>query len=120
MPFFQALETEPADRPEGRRAPTRRPARTTSSSRDIGRQITVKRNKFYKGSRPANADDDPDITVNTNLDQSLLQVKANQVDYDMGGLPATAHADLGAAVRRQQGERPVPTSNRWSRPTTSP
>ena len=30
--------------------------------------------------------------MNTNLDQSLLQVKAGQVDYDAGGLPATAHA----------------------------
>ena len=32
--------------------------------------------------------------MNTNLDQSLLQTKSGQVDYDMGGLPATAHADL--------------------------
>ena len=32
--------------------------------------------------------------MNTNLDQSLLQVKAGQSDYDAGGLPATAHASL--------------------------
>ena len=32
--------------------------------------------------------------MNTNLDQSLLQTKSGQIDYDMGGLPATAHADL--------------------------
>ena len=32
--------------------------------------------------------------MNTNLDQSLLQVKSGQSDYDAGGLPATAHASL--------------------------
>ena len=52
----------------------------------------VKKNTNYKGTRPANVDTF-DIYVNTNLDQSLLQVKAGQVDYDMGGLPPTAHAD---------------------------
>jgi oligopeptide transport system substrate-binding protein len=66
----------------------------TISERTVGRHITVVKNKYYKGSRPANVQTF-DITVNTNLDQSLLQVKAGQVDYDMGGLPATAHADLG-------------------------
>ncbi len=55
----------------------------------------MKKNKNYKGSRPANADEF-DISVNTNLDQSLLQVKSNQVDYDIGGLPPSAHADLGS------------------------
>jgi len=94
MPFFQALETNLAVDPKGVSAyPSAGPYYI--ASRDIGRQITVKRNKFYKGPRPANADE-MDITVNTNLDQSLLQVKANQVDYDMGGLPATANSDLGA------------------------
>ena len=34
------------------------------------------------------------FTMNTNLDQSLLQVKAGQADYDAGGLPSTAHAGL--------------------------
>jgi ABC-type oligopeptide transport system substrate-binding subunit len=63
------------------------------ASRDVGRQIVVKKNTHYTGKRPANVDTFL-ITVNTNLDQSLLQVKAGQVNYDMGGLPPSAHADL--------------------------
>lgn len=35
------------------------------------------------------------ISVNTDRNQSLLQVRANEVDFDIGGLPATAHAALG-------------------------
>ena len=34
------------------------------------------------------------IDVNTNVNQSLLQVKAGQVDFDLGGLPPTAHSQL--------------------------
>ena len=73
------------------------------ASRDIGRQITVKKNPNYKGSRPANIDTFT-ITVNTNLDQSLLQVKSNQVDYDMGGLPPSAHADLATQFGINKGQ----------------
>jgi len=63
------------------------------ASRQVGRQLITKRNPNYKGQRPANIDTFV-MTANTNLDQSLLQVKAGQADYDMGGLPPTAHADL--------------------------
>jgi ABC-type oligopeptide transport system substrate-binding subunit len=94
MPFFQALETNLATDPKGVDAyPSAGPYYI--ASRDVGRQIIVKKNPNYKGSRPVNIDQFV-MTVNTNLDQSLLQVKANQVDYDMGGLPPTAHADLAS------------------------
>jgi len=94
MPFFQALETSLATDPKGVNAyPSAGPYYI--ASRDVGRQITVQKNKFYKGSRPANIDTFA-MTVNTNFDQSLLQVKSGQVDYDMGGLPPSAHADLAA------------------------
>ena len=63
------------------------------ASRQVGRQIIVKENPNYKGPRPHNVDTFV-FTVNTNLDQSLLQVKAGQADYDAGGLPPTAHAGL--------------------------
>ena len=57
---------------------------------------------FYKGNRPANADRIV-YTVNTELNQSLLQVRAGQADYDAGGLPPTAHDEPVEGVRRQQG-----------------
>jgi len=105
MPFFQALETNLATDPKGVDAyPSAGPYYITS--RDVGRQIIVTKNKFYKGSRPANIDQFV-ITVNTNVDQSLLQVKSDQVDYDMGGLPPTAHADLAATFGINKGQYQV-------------
>ena len=101
MPFFQALETNMATDPKGLATyPSAGPYYI--ASRDIGRQTTLKRNTHYKGPRPANADT-IQITVNTNVDQSLLQVKSGQVDYDMGGLPPSAHADLGATYGVNKG-----------------
>jgi ABC-type transport system substrate-binding protein len=65
------------------------------ASRQVGRQIITKTNPNYKGPRPHNIDTFV-FTANTELNQSLLQVKAGQADYDAGGLPPTAHADLAA------------------------
>ncbi len=59
------------------------------------------RNPNYKGSRPANPDQIV-FTTNTDQNQSLLQVKAGQVDYDLGGRPGRANAPLAERVRRQQ------------------
>jgi ABC-type oligopeptide transport system substrate-binding subunit len=63
------------------------------ASRQVGRQIITKTNPNYKGQRPHNIDTFV-FTANTNLDQSLLQVKSGQADYDSGGLPSTANAGL--------------------------
>jgi peptide/nickel transport system substrate-binding protein len=93
MPFFAAIPTNLARDPNGvTTLPGAGPYYI--ASRQVGRSIVLKRNTFYKGPRPHNVDTF-NITVNTNLDQSLLQVKSGQVDWDMGGLPPTAHADLG-------------------------
>ena len=63
------------------------------ASRDPGRSTVLKRNPYYKGPRPANADQIV-FTPNVNIDQSLLQVKAGQADMDIIGIPPTAAADL--------------------------
>jgi len=105
MPFFQALEPSLAIDPKGVNAyPSAGPYYI--ASREVGRQIIVKRNTHYKGSRPANIDTFT-MTMNTNLDQSLLQVKSNQVDYDIGGLPPSAHADLAAQFGINKGQYQV-------------
>jgi|tagenome__1003787_1003787.scaffolds.fasta_scaffold20899727_1 peptide/nickel transport system substrate-binding protein len=65
------------------------------ASRDPGRSTVLKRNPFYKGSRPSNPDQIV-FTPNVNVDQSLLQVKAGQSDLDIGGLPPTSTASLGS------------------------
>jgi ABC-type transport system substrate-binding protein len=64
------------------------------ASRQVGRSIVVRTNPNYKGDRPHNIATF-NFTVNTNIDQSLLQVRRGEVDYDAGGLPPTAHAALG-------------------------
>ena len=65
------------------------------SSRDPGRSTVLKRNPFYKGTRPANPDEIV-ITPNVDPDQSLLQVKSGQADLDIAGVVPTASASLGA------------------------
>ena len=62
-------------------------------SRDVGRTLVEARNPYYKGSRPANPDKIV-WTMNTDQDQSLLQVKAGQVDVDAAGPPPSANASL--------------------------
>src|ERR671927_1000432 len=105
MPFFQAISLKTKVDPHGVNAyPSAGPYYI--SSRIVNRRIVLKRNKFYKGPRPHNIDTF-DITVNTNLDQSLLQVRSNQVDYDMGGLPSTAHADLAKRYGVNKGQYQV-------------
>jgi peptide/nickel transport system substrate-binding protein len=72
------------------------------ATRDPGRMTVLKRNPYYKGSRPANADE---ITFQPNVDQnqSLLQTKAGEVDMDIEGVPATAAADLGSTYGVNKG-----------------
>src|SRR5262249_17937378 len=81
------------------------------AQRQVGRNMVLKRNTFYKGPRPHNIDTF-NITVNANLDQSLLQVKAGQIDFELGGLPPTAHAALSAQFGVNKGRYFVnPTNN---------
>ena len=63
------------------------------ASRTPNREVVLKRNPNYTGSRPHHVDSMV-VTVNANINQSLLQVKANESDYDLYGLPATAAAQL--------------------------
>jgi len=92
MPFFAAVKPSMAVDPKGISVyPSAGPYRIVS--RSIGSSLTLERNPQYKGTRPANADRIL-YTVNTDQNQSLLQVKAGQADYDAGGIPPTAHADL--------------------------
>jgi peptide/nickel transport system substrate-binding protein len=72
------------------------------ASRDPGRSTVLKRNPYYKGSRPANPDQIV-FTPNVNVDQSLLQVKAGQADMDLGGIPPTAASDLAKSYGVNKG-----------------
>ena len=92
MPFFQAVSTHIPIDPNGVKVyPSGGPYYI--AGRDVGRSVLVKRNKYYKGPRPHNPSV-MSISVNTNIDTSLLQVQANQRDYDMFGIPPTSHVML--------------------------
>jgi peptide/nickel transport system substrate-binding protein len=92
MPFFQAISLKTKVDPHGVTVyPSGGPYYISSYIRN--RRLVLKKNKFYKGNRPRNIDTF-DIDINTDVDQSLLQVRSNQRDYDMAGLPPSAHADL--------------------------
>ena len=92
MPFFGAVKPSMGIDPKGISVfPSAGPYRIVG--RTIAQSLTLARNPFYKGTRPANADRIV-YTVNTDQNQSLLQVRAGQADYDASGVPPTAHADL--------------------------
>jgi len=92
MPFFGAVKPSMAIDPQGISVyPSAGPYRIVS--RTVAQSLTLARNPNYKGSRPANADRIV-YTVNTDQNQSLLQIRAGQADYDASGVPPTAHSDL--------------------------
>ena len=80
------------------------------ASRTPNRQVILKRNPNYAGSRPHHLDSMV-VTVNANINQSLLQVKANQADYDLYGLPPTAAAQLSKQYGVNKGRFFVHTLN---------
>jgi peptide/nickel transport system substrate-binding protein len=63
------------------------------ASRTPNRLIVVKSNPHYAGARPHHVDQ-MSITVNTNQNQSLLQMKSGQADYDLGPLPPASISGL--------------------------
>jgi peptide/nickel transport system substrate-binding protein len=92
MPFFAAVKPNMPISPRGENVyPSAGPYRIVS--REPGRSLVLERNKFYKGNRPANPDRIV-VTVNTDQEQSLLQTKAGQSDYDLNGVPGVANAAL--------------------------
>ena len=75
--------------PSGRSVPDRQPRDRVASSCSSGTAST----RATAPRTPTGSS----ITANTDLNQSLLQVRAGQVDYDAGGLPPTAHDEPVAA-----------------------
>jgi ABC-type transport system substrate-binding protein len=88
MPFFAAVKpTMPINAKGENVYPSAGPYRIVS--REPGRSLVLERNRQYRGDRPANPDRIV-VTVNTDQNQSLLQVRRGESDHDLGGLPATA------------------------------
>jgi peptide/nickel transport system substrate-binding protein len=92
MPFFAAVKPNMPINARGENVyPSAGPYRIVS--REPRRSLVLERNRFYRGSRPANPDRIV-VTVNTDQNQSLLQTRAGQADYDLNGVPGVANAQL--------------------------
>ena len=79
-------------------------------SRTPNRLVVVKRNPNYHGTRPHN----PDLitlATNTEPNQSLLQIKAGQADYELGPLPPQAVSGLAKQYGVNKGRFFVHTGN---------
>jgi ABC-type oligopeptide transport system substrate-binding subunit len=90
MPFFCAIPTNLPHDPQGvTTVPGSGPYYI--ASRDVGKQIVLKRNPNYKGNRPANADTMV-FNMNTNPQQTYLGVRSGQYAADPSGLDSPTSA----------------------------
>lgn len=99
LPFFTAIPKGLPINDKGERTPAMAGPYYIKSY-DVGRQAVFEKNPNYKGTRPANLDRIV-VTINTDLDQSFLQVKSGQADYDAGGLPPAQVASLEPLLKTQ-------------------
>jgi peptide/nickel transport system substrate-binding protein len=108
MNFFCAI---PIDTPvplKGNTMPSAGPYYIASRSPNRG--LILQRNPNYHGSRPHHVDR-MSVTVNTNISQSLLQVRSGEADYDVYGLPPTASGSLSKQFGVNRGRFFVHTQN---------
>jgi peptide/nickel transport system substrate-binding protein len=91
MPFFCAV---PLDTPvplTANNLPSAGPYYI--ADRTPNREIVLQRNLNYHGPRPHHVDTMA-VSVNANFNQSLLQVRSDEADYDMYGLPPSVTSQL--------------------------
>jgi ABC-type transport system substrate-binding protein len=90
MPFFCAIRADMPIEPDNT-PPGSGPYYVASFV--PGREIVLRQNPYYRGSRPQRWDE-MRLTLKVNSNASYLQVRKGEADYDMVGLPPTAHAPL--------------------------
>lgn len=99
MPFFCAVPTNLPNDPNGVLAPGSA-GPYYIADRVPNKSITLKRNPNYKGTRPHNAD-----TIEYTIGNSLqaTQLRLQNGDTDLGGVPASAYAQLSATYGVNKG-----------------
>jgi ABC-type oligopeptide transport system substrate-binding subunit len=94
MPFFQAIPKSLASNADPNGVLTYSSCGPYYfSDRVANKSITLKRNPFYKGPRPANVDV-IQVNVGNSLEVIQQNVDSGKSDYAAGGLPPTAWATL--------------------------
>ncbi|MDQ1493788.1 MAG: peptide/nickel transport system substrate-binding protein, partial [Actinomycetota bacterium] len=102
MPFFCAIPTSTPHDPNGVETP---PAAGPYyvASRVPNKSIVLKRNPYYKGKRPHNADQIV-YTVGNSLDATYLRVQTGQTDYAAGGIPPASYAEAAQKYGINKGQ----------------
>ena len=99
LPFFSAIPKNMPIDPKGVDTPIGAgPYYVKSWTKN--RTGVFAKNPYYKGPRPQNIDQIV-VTINTDLDQSFLQVKGGEADFDAGGVPPAQKASLAPLLGKQ-------------------
>jgi ABC-type oligopeptide transport system substrate-binding subunit len=102
MPFFCAIPTDLAHDPNGVLAPPSAGPYYVAS-RTPNRSIVLKRNPYYKGTRPHNANE-IDYTVGNSLDAIYLRVQQGASDYAAQGIPPADYAEAAQKYGINKGQ----------------
>ena len=92
MPFFTPLPPGTPHDPDG----INNPAGSGPyyiASRQVNRQLIIKRNTNYKGPRPHNVDQIV-WTIGPTLEACRLETEQNQVDYCVDGIPPASYKEI--------------------------
>jgi ABC-type oligopeptide transport system substrate-binding subunit len=104
MPFFCPVRVNEAIEPDGVNNPLGSGPYYVSE-RVVNRQITLLKNKFYKGPRPANVDKIV-WTIGPSLEACRLNTERNETDWCVDGIPPTAYKEIADkyGINRQNGQ----------------
>jgi ABC-type oligopeptide transport system substrate-binding subunit len=102
MPFFCAIKPSLQHDPNGVNAPESAGPYYVAS-RTPNKSIVLKRNPYYKGKRPHNADQIV-YTVGNSLDAIYLRVQSGQSDYAAQGIPPAAYAEAAQKYGINKGQ----------------
>ena len=92
LPFFAPVLPSTAIDPDGVNNPPGS-GPYYFASRQVNRQLVLKRNPFYKGPRSANVDQIVE-TIGPSLQQCQLSVEQNSNDYCVDGIPPTSNKQV--------------------------
>jgi peptide/nickel transport system substrate-binding protein len=102
MPFFCAIPPSLAHDPNGIETPPSAGPYYVAS-REPNKSIVLKRNPYYKGKRPRNADQIV-YTIGNSLDATYLRVQQGATDYASTGIPPAAYAEAAQKYGINEGQ----------------
>ena len=102
MPFFCAVPATTPHDPNGVMTPAAAGPYYVAS-RTPNKSIVLKRNPYYKGTRPHNATQIV-YTIGNSLDATYLRVQQGASDYAAGGIPPAANAEAAQKFGINKGQ----------------